>query len=56
MNNFPCFYAQSNSIHRGFAEVGSNLMLISVLEFCLQEEKLFYTLVSPAIVKLLEGM
>lgn len=31
-------------------------MLISVLEFCLQEEKLFYTLISPAIVKLLERM
>lgn len=31
-------------------------MLISVLEFYLQEEKLFYTLISPAIVKLLERM
>lgn len=54
MNNFPCFSDQSSSIHRGFAEVGSSLMLISVLELYLQEEKLFYILVSSAIAKLLE--
>lgn len=56
MNNFLCFCAQSSSIHRKFAEVGSNLMLISVLELCLQEEKSFYTLVSSTIIKLLERM
>lgn len=56
MNNFPCFYARSSGIHRGFANIGSNLMLISVSELCLQEEKLFYSLVSPAIAKLLERM
>lgn len=56
-NSFLCFYAQSNSIYRVFAEEASNLMLISGTEFsCMREKKFLYALIHPAFLELLESV